>query len=333
VRGFKDYISKKLAMLSLAMANVEKNSLSQKGGDLENNTNHEVSVSQGTLLQALIRGEITQEVRDLRWRMYKVDEASKKIKTKIIGRDEFGNNIIETYEYDESKVLAETKLDSDDYKLIMIFKNEPSLNTFSESIDNIGNIITDKEIIGKYKEASGDYKINEDEPENDDNEAKPLGIVTLNSANETINIKYPLIVDREHIYKYDIENFVEKVYIREINNEEFLIELLVQETPDPNRENSKSLIKDLNKSIENISFGGFLNINKLMFVTNKTIGSPDNRLFEYEILNLEKISKFNGYFLIKYKAKVLINGKNLLAEFVEEELEEKYKNKESKNKK
>jgi hypothetical protein len=327
----KNYINKKIAILSLAMANVEKNALSQKSDNLKNNTNHEVSINQGTLLQALIRGEITQEVKELRWRMYKIDEASKKLKSKVIGLDEYGNDIIQVSEYNEADVLAETKLDSDEYKLIMIFKNEPSLNTLSESMAKI-LYNTDEKIIEKYKEASGDYKLNEEkiEKNTDKDERKVVGIVTLNSANDSIDLKYPLIIDREHIYKYDIENFVEKVHIRQINNEEFLLELLVQEEPDPNRDNSKSLIKDLNKSIENIAFGGFLDITKLMFVTNKTIGSPDNRLYEYEILNFDKLVKFNGYFIIKYKAKILTNGKNLLEDFIDSDLEEKYKNKEKK---
>lgn len=328
---FNDYIKKKMAILSLAMANVEKNALGQKGDNLEKDVNHEVSVNQGTLLQALIRGEITQEVKELRWRMYKVDDASKKIKTKVIGRDEYGNNILETYEYDENEVLAKTKLDSEEHKLIMIFKNEPSLNTVSESIPNEENIVKDEKIIAKFKEASGDDTLNEAEVENDDAEkGKALGIISLKAANDSIAVKYPLVVDRKHVYKYEIEKFVELVYIRKINDEEYLLELLVQEKPDPNRENSKSLVKDLNKTLENIAFGGFLEIDKLMFVTNKTIGSPDNRLYEYEDLKLDKLVKFNGYFVIKYKGKISINGKNLLEEFVVSELDEKYKNKEKK---
>ena len=324
-----NYIKKKMAILSFAMANVEKNALSQKADNLDKPINHEVSVNQGTLLQALLRGEITQEVKEFRWRMYKVDEASKKIKSKVVGIDDYGNDIIETYEYDEEEVLSKTKLDSGDYKLVMIFKNEPSLNTLSESMDNIGNIVTDEKIIQNYKEASGDNNLNDDENEIDENknDVKTVGVISLNSANDTINVKYPLIVDRNHIYKYDIEKFVELVYIRKINDTEFLLELLVQEKPDPERENSKSLIKDLNKAVENIAFGGFLDISKLMFVTNKTIGSPDNRLYEYEDLKFDKIIKFNGYFVIKYKAVVSINGKNLLDDFVDLELEEKYKTK------
>lgn len=59
-----DWIKRKAAMLSLAMANVEKNSLSQIGDSIESNVNQERRHTQGTLLDGMIHGELTQEVMD-----------------------------------------------------------------------------------------------------------------------------------------------------------------------------------------------------------------------------------------------------------------------------
>jgi hypothetical protein len=109
-----------------------------------------------------------------------------------------------------------------------------------------------------------------------------------------------------------------------------MLELLIQEKPNPTRENSKAFVNLLNKAKNNIAYGSFLNIKKLMFVTNKTLGVKNNLLFEYGDLKYHSVSIHKGFFHVKYIASVSINGKNLLIEFVEEELEEKYKNKSKK---
>lgn len=364
---FKNYINKKIAMLSLAMANVEKNALSQGGGSLEKETNHEVSVNQGTLLQALIRGEVTKEVQELRWRMYKIDSANQKIRTKIIGKDENGNNIVETYEYDENKALEAITSDLNDYKLIMVFDNQPILKTFDDSTnieikdftDEIrknyvvaggGNLeITEDDEnkklkqnlydassravsahLEKYGEAKPVEKNDDIKPVGGGDESKPIGIISLNSANVSTEVTYPLIIDRDGMHTHDIETFTEKVYIRQINDEEFLLELLIQEKPNPSRENSKAFVNLLSKAKDNIAFGDVLNIKKLMFVTSRTLGAKNNLLFEYDDLKFVSISIYNGFYHVKYEAKILTNGKNLLENFIDSDLEEKYKNKEKK---
>jgi hypothetical protein len=334
--NFKDYINKKMAMLSLAMSNVEKNALSQKGDSLEKDTNHEISVSQGTMLQAMLRGEITKEVQELRWRMYKIDEANAKLRSKIVGKDEFGNNIVVTEEYDEEKALSSITSDLNEYKLIMVFENKPILKTFSESTEFEVKELTD-EIKKNYVEYNGDSnndggedKIDFNENEEDENKGKALGVVSLKDVNNSTEVSYPLIVDRDEIHTHDIETFTEKLYVRKINDVDFMLELLIQEKPNPTRKNSKAFVNLLNKAKDNIAYGSFLNIKKLMFVTNKTLGVKNNLLFEYDNLKFKTITTHKGFFHVKYNANVSIDGKDLLINFIDEELEEKYKNKSKK---
>ena len=328
--NIRKYLKKKMAMLSLALANIEKNSLSQKGDSLEKNINHELKLNQGTLMQSLINGEITQEVKNLRWRMYKVDKATQKLRTKYVGSDEDGDPIYRGKTYDETESLDIIKIDkTDKYKLIMVFKNQPILNSFAESFENIEVKEYEGDLIEKYKEVGNTDMVRyTGDTENDGNNPKPIGIVSLNSANETIELNYPLVIDRNFIHKYEIEKFVEYVHVKKIDGENYMLELLIPETPNPNKEYSKSLVKDLKKSLSNIAHGGFLEIDKLMFITNKTLGALDNLLYEYDNIKLEKITTFNNFYVIKYRAKILINGQYLLADFIEKELDEKYKNKE-----
>ena len=64
IKKIKRWISSKMNTLSLAMANVEKNALSQNGEQLSTDTAKFQRHTQGQLADSLINGEITQEVID-----------------------------------------------------------------------------------------------------------------------------------------------------------------------------------------------------------------------------------------------------------------------------
>jgi hypothetical protein len=85
--GLGEWIKKKMVMVIFATSSVEKNIMSQDGGVDVGSANQVQRHRQGSLADALTRGEITQEVKELRWRMYKVLDESKNFKTTIVGLD------------------------------------------------------------------------------------------------------------------------------------------------------------------------------------------------------------------------------------------------------
>jgi hypothetical protein len=87
----------------------------------------------------------------------------------------------------------------------------------------------------------------------------------------------------------------------------------------------KEIQKVINNGPRNINF---LEFQKVSFITDKTIGSVDFLQFEYDILSFDKIIEFDVNFVIKFVAKISTNGFDILEIYKEEELEEKYKNKE-----
>jgi hypothetical protein len=72
-------------------------------------------------------------------------------------------------------------------------------------------------------------------------------------------------------------------------------------------------------------------IKEVEFITHNTLGSSDFLHYSYEILKVDKIIEFDGNYVIKFKAKVINNGVDILSDFVETDLETKYNNKENKN--
>ena len=73
-----------------------------------------------------------------------------------------------------------------------------------------------------------------------------------------------------------------------------------------------------------------LYINNIGFVSYKTIGVNDFRVFQYKVIEFDKIVEFDGYFVIKFKCEVTTNGEYLLEKYREADLDNKYENKERK---
>ena len=61
-----------------------------------------------------------------------------------------------------------------------------------------------------------------------------------------------------------------------------------------------------------------LDISKVYFITNNTIGADDFYLYQYTDLVFDKIIEFDGNYVIKFKAKVEINGEDILEMYIDE---------------
>jgi hypothetical protein len=68
---FMSWIKNKIFGLMLATANVEKKTFSQNVASVEPESTQEVGKNQINVINSLMNSEITEEVKDLRWRFYK----------------------------------------------------------------------------------------------------------------------------------------------------------------------------------------------------------------------------------------------------------------------
>lgn len=300
------WLKNKAASLYIAMSDVEKNAFNQKGETLETNVNQHQRLTQGQLADSLINGELTQEVIDLRWRTYKILEETNKFSTKITGYDKNNKPIYKTVLKDND--LKNIKLDlTDSYELEMIINNEPI------TVD-INTVIGSSSI--------------EEVPEEYASEEKNVKSIALFKSSDFENIKNesPIMIDRTFYPKFFIENFAKKLYIRKINEEEKLLEFFVSKYSDSEDKKTLLFINEINKAINNQPVN-FLDILSVNFFTYKSVGVNDFLIFKYEDLKFDKITDFNGFYLIKFKAKVTVNGESMVEKFKSESLEERYKNK------
>lgn len=310
------WLSRQIGSLMLATAKVEQNALSQEGQSLGTEASKFQRHSQGTLADDLVNGVITQEVKDLRWRMYKVLEASAKVSAKVVGDLDSGEYEIETYISEGTDViLSKVKLDSsDDYKLEMVVDGEAIRKGREEAlnVDVVDTGLAEEEFIDE-----------------DGNTRKTLGVIS-NEDNEHHDIEYPIKIDREDIPKFYIEKYTKKLNVKIIDDTHRLLEFYISKYPSEYDRKTYLLVSELKRAMVNPRSTNILYIDNIGFVSYKTIGVNDFRVFEYKVVGFDKIVEFDGYFVIKFKCEVTTNGEYLLEKYREADLDNKYENKERK---
>lgn len=313
--GVSKWLKNQIAGIAFAMSSVEKNAFNQKGDSLEKSITQEQKHSQGTLADSLINGVVTAEVEALRWRTYKILEAAQAFTTQIL-YDDNGKPFIKHVQYDKKNILKNIKQDSfDNYPLDMVVDNAPITVGGFEAIDDDNLTLTTNPILN--------YNV--------DGEIISATHGEINSiehnANKPTN---PIIIYREGLPKFQIENFTKKLHIRNINNVQKLLEFYISKYPDTENRTTRLLISEIKKAIENPRASNMLDIKEVSFISYQTIGVRDFLEFRYKIKVFDKIIEYDGYYIIKFKADIIVDGFNILEEYRVKSLDEKYEKKEKK---
>lgn len=297
-----DRLKTKMASALIAISNVEKNALSQDGKKLNENIKEERRHTQGMLADSLLHAELTDEVKKLRWRTYKVMLASRGVSVNLKGYDEKQNPIYTINQNDYKNLLKKVKIDNfDDYDLELVFNNEKIKNGVVSTLDDYKNYL------------------------NNDLEIK------LNDYMATIKKETAINIVRDTMPKFDIEKYTRKLNVRKINETEKLLEFYISKYDDEYNFNEKLFINNIKKVIANNNLKvNFLDIKEVSFVTDNTLGAKDYLLYGYNVTAFDKIVEFDGHYIIKFKANVICDGKDVLSDYIHEELEQKYNNKEAK---
>ena len=157
-----------------------------------------------------------------------------------------------------------------------------------------------------------------------------FGIDVLNQVKDTIKTDKPIKIIRDLRPKFELESFTNKLNIRIINDKERLLEFYVSIYPDEYDRKTRLFLSEVKKAIKNPRASNMLDIIGVGFTSYKDIGVKDFHQFHYEVKEFDKIVQFDGYYVIKFKSEVILNGEYLLEKYRLEELDQKYKNKESK---
>jgi len=309
----KQWFSKRMAILTLAMSNVEKNALGQQGDMLGSDVNQTQRNTQGQLADSLKQGEITQEVMNLRWRTYKILKESEGVTAEIIGYDENGMPIVKTKKVNKKLGLKKVKLDpSDEYKLEMVVDNSEIVIDGNQAMDN-DNISLFEKVIKSTNE-NGDL-------------VATHGIIDSVDYFATNKSERPILISRDNLPNFYLENFTLKMNVRTIDKTNKLLELYVSKYPDEYNRTSRLFISEIKKIMNDGIISTMLEFNEISFISYKTLGSDDYLEYTYDNISFNKIVEFNGYYVIKFNAKTKIDGKDILDVYRVKELDKKYEQK------
>lgn len=309
MKKITDWIKKKSAVVSIALSNVEKNALSQTNEGLGTDVNKVNTLNQGTVTDALIKGQVTQEVMDLRWRMYKVMEHSDNLTATIEGYKENGQPI---YSMSKKNIkIAKPNLDPfDPYKIEMIVDNEDIVKSIYDGLDDRIDVLDEAE---------------------ENEHGKTIGSISGHEYFTQQKNEKPIKVFREVTPSFFLESYTKMLKIRKIDDTKRLLEFYVSSYPDEYNRTSRLVISTIKKEYENKTlYNPFLDIKGVTFISEKTQGVNDNHLFEYDNLAFDKIVFHNGYYIVKFIADVKIDGEFIMEKYRQTILDNKYENKEKK---
>lgn len=344
-----NWLKKQLTTIAIAMANVEKNAFSQEGLDLSSNTAMTQTKNQHSIMNSLLRGEITEEVEKLRWRMYSVSSQMAKVSHKVKGYDSDGYPIMErVFIGDESRLKSIKTDETDAGDLIIVVDNTPlnlplenALNMVDDSnivlsansVDIINYIKTN--FIDEEYDNTSNTEIEDVDKHGRTSDINLNDLIHMSAVTIAENIKldntkertFPITISRESRPKFEIEKFTKKLHIKKFNDK-YLLEFYTSKYPEEYDSTSRFFISAINKLKENPRKDSLIEIDTVHFVTDKTVGVPDYLEFEYKIEKFHNITEFNEYLVIKFVADVIKNGDSIIEKYRNNELDEKYKNKE-----
>lgn len=284
IRKMLDIARNCMISLMFGLKNTENEILTSLA---KNDTPFDISqeTNEQRVSKALLKGEVTQEVKELRYRTYKVDKESKQY-------EYFSPTLAKKRERDDNKFIKYDN--SENLDIITIQYNEQNVGTVEESLENA---VLEKE------------KLIYTEPKK----------------------KYNIIIERNCVARYRIEEFLIKLAAKRINDKNALLDFYVSMYVDDKNKLSKGFISEIGKIIKGNKNNDILDIDSVRFITNHAYKKDDMLEYEFNNLIFKKIIEYDGNYIIKFTANIIKDGYDTSRQYFCAEMAKKYKNKEKKS--
>lgn len=250
-----------------------------KDTDVGNGSSIEQQKEVQSVYKDMLKGEITQEVIELRHEMYFAERASKKYKYTGNGRATKMNDIIK-YNGD-----LET---SDGLDISIVQENKEDVGSLLDyEIYNIGNEVA-------------------------------LGEKSQGDLSKSKQKKFTINIKRDFLAKFNIEQYTEKIVIKQLNDDESIIDIYVNQY----MKQFNNIHKLFLKQIEQIYTGDIRNdiieFNSISFITNNAYGAEDLLEYEFNNIQFENIIRFNEFYVLRFLGKNVKYGNDLLNDVYDE---------------
>ena len=287
----KDKINNVWTGLMFGLKNTENEVFTQLGSSHNNMISVNQEVGSHRVSKALLKGELTQEVKELRYRTYTVDREAKH------------------YEY-FSPTLAKKMDEKYDSKFVK-FENSENLNVITIQPN-------ERNIEGIYE-----YECR--------NSVDLCALQTDTSKFIEPKKSYTLKVTRDFFPRYKIEEFTKKLVVFEKEKGKSVkLDFYVSIYPDDKVFISKGFVREVENIRDNGVKSDILDMQSVSFTTLHAYKLDDMIQFEFNNLSFEKVLEFDGDYILRFSADIVINGEDMIKQFYNKEMADKYANHERK---
>ena len=238
---------------------------------------------QDSLYSALLRGEVTQDVREARHEMYYAERKSHDYVYNGGGHAKKN----EVFEYDGN---AEK---SDGRKILIVQDNYQDQASIEEyGID-----------VGKVNESGA-------------------SIYEAIKHEDVAKKEYTFKITRDFVPKFKIEEFIKKVVVKEYG-EKNILDIYVSKYPVEFDRRSRMFVNMMHEIYEGYTRSEIIDFKTLSFISKNAYGTDDLKLYSYGNFEFHDIIDFDGNYVLRFVCTPEENGTDLIAEFYDETADRK----------
>ena len=254
------------------------------------NSGIEQQQEQQSVLKDLLRGEVTEEVKELRHEMYYSERKSHEYVYNG------GGHAKKNTMFDYSGSIENS--DGNPLKLVLVNKQ------IVKGLNDEGIHIFGKEF-AVDETLTGNFKI----------------------ASSTGDEKYSFEIERNFYPRFKLEKYTQKLVVKDTQKEgKAILDLYVSQYKKQFDNISQMFQSELDRIYQGDKRSEILQFDKLSFTTMNCYGVPDLYRFEYGNPIFEDIIKYDGCYVLRFYCDILVNGEDTLNDIYHEATNEKNKN-------
>lgn len=234
---------------------------------------------QDNLYAALLRGEVTQEVREARHEMYYAERRSHDYIYSGGGHAEKKNNVFDYTGNVEN---------SDGHKVLIVQDNYQDQASIEEYGIDEGAVMS-----------------------------HGSGIYSTIKMEDIAKKEYTVKIVRDFIPKFRIEEFTKKIVVKELN-EKRILDIYVSKYPVEYNRRSRMFVNMINEIYEGNTRSEIIDFQKLSFVSKNAYGTDDLKLYSFSEFEFRDIIDYDGSYVLRFVCVPYVEGEDLIEEFYDE---------------
>ena len=258
-----------------------------EGGDIGGIEQHK---EQQSVYADLLRGEVTQEVKEFRHEMYYAERKSHEY---VYGG---GGHAVKRNKIFDYQGNVER---SDGLKIQIVQDNREDMSSLIEN-----GIYSQGEEFELSEKAKGDLK-------------------------EKDKREFTIKIERDFFPSFRLEQYATKIVVKKIDDTNVILDIYTWSDLRQFDNRHKLFLSGIKKIIDGDTRSDIIDFDNLSFVTYNAYGADDLRLYEYDNIHFIEIVPFDGNYVLRFSANVITDGEDLIAEFYNEIAAEKSKNHEA----